>query len=247
MSEPKLYVSNLLPGTTAEVLTALFSPFGEVVDCVVMRSKGRDGRQSGFVKYATMEEAEASIASMDQYVPAGDTEPLTVRFAEKKAPAAAPAAAPVVQYIVAAPGYPPGAAPYIPLPPGAIPTALPSLPAGYAQPLIAAPTVGAKRPAEYVQPVAKRPRTDGPKPGAEAKLYVSNLEPHMDKDALYNLFIAYGNILETVVIKSKAGQRGRLSGFVKFADPQTATVAVATMDGCIPAGFTERITVKWAN
>lgn len=63
----KIYVGNLSWNTTDETLRQAFSPYGSVLDSIVMRDRetGRS-RGFGFVTYGTSQEAEAAISSMNE-------------------------------------------------------------------------------------------------------------------------------------------------------------------------------------
>lgn len=62
------------------------------------------------------------------------------------------------------------------------------------------------------------------------KLYVGNLPYTIDKDALMELFAAFGDITDAVVITDKYTKRSKGFGFVEFADEAAAKKAVAEMN-----------------
>jgi len=227
MAEPnKLFVSNLAPGTQEDTLTALFSSYGLVIDCVVMAPKGHGGRHSAFVKFSTPEEAELARAAMEGYVMDGDTEVITIRLAGAKAAGrrpVAPLAAHSAGFIAPVSRFRPHSG-------GPAPLIVPQ----YQQ-------------ISPYQPDLKRRRFAAPDPqGQGVKLYIANLEPDTDDAALLGLFAPYGDILEAFVIRTRQGKGGRLSGFVRFVDPNVAHLAVQTMNNVVPATHTARITVKFA-
>lgn len=62
------------------------------------------------------------------------------------------------------------------------------------------------------------------------KLYVGNLPYTVDKDALLELFSAFGDITDAVVISDKYTKRSKGFGFVEFADEKAAEKAIAEMN-----------------
>ncbi|KAL1811515.1 hypothetical protein ACET3Z_021580 [Daucus carota] len=63
---PNLFVSGLSKRTTTEGLHAAFAKFGEVVHARVVTDRNSGfSKGFGFVRYATVEEAEAGIKGMD--------------------------------------------------------------------------------------------------------------------------------------------------------------------------------------
>lgn len=61
------------------------------------------------------------------------------------------------------------------------------------------------------------------------KLYVGNLPWSMSNDSLKELFAAYGEVVEAVVITDRMSGRSKGFGFVTFADEASAEKAVAEM------------------
>ncbi|AGV14544.1 glycine-rich RNA binding protein, variant 2 [Cryptococcus neoformans var. grubii H99] len=67
MSASKVYVGNLSWNSTDDTLLQVFSAYGTVTDCIVMKDRetGRS-RGFGFVTYGSPQEAEAAIAAMNE-------------------------------------------------------------------------------------------------------------------------------------------------------------------------------------
>ncbi|KAL9711742.1 Cinnamyl-alcohol dehydrogenase Flavonol reductase/cinnamoyl-CoA reductase [Leucoagaricus gongylophorus] len=63
----KIYIGNLSWSSTDDTLREAFSPYGQVLDCIVMRDRdtGRS-RGFGFVTYGTSQEADAAINGMNE-------------------------------------------------------------------------------------------------------------------------------------------------------------------------------------
>ena len=63
------------------------------------------------------------------------------------------------------------------------------------------------------------------------KLYVGNLPYSVDANGLRDLFAAFGEITDAVIITDKfRGNRSKGFGFVEFADEASAEKAVAEMN-----------------
>lgn len=63
------------------------------------------------------------------------------------------------------------------------------------------------------------------------KLYVGNLPWSMDDAKLRDLFAAYGEITEAVIIKDRYSGRSKGFGFVTFATEEAAAQAEAEVNG----------------
>lgn len=65
MEKNKLFVANLPWSITTESLSELFSQFGEVVDCILVKDR-ETGRSKGFgfVTFSNEESAQAAIKGM---------------------------------------------------------------------------------------------------------------------------------------------------------------------------------------
>lgn len=63
------------------------------------------------------------------------------------------------------------------------------------------------------------------------KLYVGNLPWSVTNDSMKELFAAYGEVVEAVVITDRMSGRSKGFGFVTFADEAVAEKAAAEMNG----------------
>ncbi|NIM11926.1 MAG: RNA-binding protein [Candidatus Aminicenantes bacterium] len=75
MQSNKLYVGNLLYGTTNDDLQDLFSEYGTVTDVKII-----EGRGFGFVEMSSQEEAENAMEKLDGY----DFKGRTLKVAEAR-------------------------------------------------------------------------------------------------------------------------------------------------------------------
>ena len=66
---------------------------------------------------------------------------------------------------------------------------------------------------------------------AKNKLYVGNLPYSMNDESLKQLFVAFGDVTEAVVINDKFSGRSKGFGFVTFAEDASAEKAVNEMNG----------------
>jgi RNA recognition motif-containing protein len=82
----KLFVSNLAPGIECEDLYNLFSPYGNVLEAVLIRASGKGGRKSAFVRFGSAAECELAIGTLNkQTIIDGDDNPITVKYAKTDA------------------------------------------------------------------------------------------------------------------------------------------------------------------
>lgn len=63
-SEPKLFVGNLTPEVVDTDLLRIFSPFGEIVEVVVLRHLDGTPKGSGFVRFRSLDSAHAAIDAL---------------------------------------------------------------------------------------------------------------------------------------------------------------------------------------
>ncbi|MCI02644.1 polyadenylate-binding protein 8-like, partial [Trifolium medium] len=77
-----LYLKNLDDSVSDEKLSELFSEFGTVTSCKILRDQQGISRGSGFVAFSTPEEATRALAAMNGKMVAG--KPLYVAPAQKK-------------------------------------------------------------------------------------------------------------------------------------------------------------------
>eukprot|EP00906_Rhabdomonas_costata_P029932 RCo042277 len=81
--ETKLFVGMLPFSVTETELQALFAPFGQLIEVVVLRKNGQS-TGSGFVKYSTTAECDAAILALNGVSMDGSARRLAVRYADAK-------------------------------------------------------------------------------------------------------------------------------------------------------------------
>lgn len=81
----------------------------------------------------------------------------------------------------------------------------------------------------------------------DANLYVSGLPKTMTQDDLQRIFSPYGRIITSRILVDFCTGMSRGVGFVRFDKRPEAEVAINTLNGTIPHGAKDPITVKFAN
>merc|ERR1712212_1392267 len=80
-----------------------------------------------------------------------------------------------------------------------------------------------------------------------ANLYVSGLPKHMTQPDLERLFSCSGNIITSRILCDNITGLSKGVGFIRFDQRVEAERAIQKLNGTIPEGATEPITVKFAN
>jgi len=80
-----------------------------------------------------------------------------------------------------------------------------------------------------------------------ANLYVSGLPKTMAQQELENLFASFGRIITSRILCDNITGLSKGVGFIRFDQRQEAERAIQKLNGTIPEGTTEPITVKYAN
>ncbi|XP_048512157.1 ELAV-like protein 3 isoform X7 [Athalia rosae] len=80
-----------------------------------------------------------------------------------------------------------------------------------------------------------------------ANLYVSGLPKNMAQQDLENLFSPYGRIITSRILCDNMTGLSKGVGFIRFDQRVEAERAIQELNGTIPKGSTEPITVKFAN
>ncbi|CAF1676299.1 unnamed protein product, partial [Adineta ricciae] len=81
-----------------------------------------------------------------------------------------------------------------------------------------------------------------------SNLYISNLPLSMTQQELESLFADFGSIISSKILcNPKAGSSSKSVGFIRFDQRAEAEIAISKLNGSIPKGFTDPITVKFAN
>lgn len=80
-----------------------------------------------------------------------------------------------------------------------------------------------------------------------ANLYVSGLPPEFTQEQLDQLFCRFGYIITSKVVRDPSNGLGKGIAFVRFDQNEQAQHAIRELNGTIPPGCNQQITVKYAN
>nr|CAG7465067.1 Sex lethal [Ephestia kuehniella] len=84
IKETNLYVTNLPRAITEDQLETIFGKYGRIVQKHILRDKSNGNpRGVAFVRFDKREEAQEAIAALNNVIPEGGTEPLSVKVAEE--------------------------------------------------------------------------------------------------------------------------------------------------------------------
>ncbi|XP_049879144.1 sex-lethal homolog [Pectinophora gossypiella] len=84
IKDTNLYVTNLPRAITEEQLETIFGKYGRIVQKHILRDKSNGTpRGVAFVRFDKREEAQEAIAALNNVIPEGGTEPLSVKVAEE--------------------------------------------------------------------------------------------------------------------------------------------------------------------
>ncbi|XP_068623936.1 sex-lethal homolog [Battus philenor] len=84
IKDTNLYVSNLPRAITDDQLETIFGKYGRIVQKHILRDKNNGTpRGVAFVRFDKREEAQEAIAALNNVIPEGGTEPLSVKVAEE--------------------------------------------------------------------------------------------------------------------------------------------------------------------
>ncbi|KAG8176244.1 hypothetical protein JTE90_021345 [Oedothorax gibbosus] len=212
-----LYVSGLPKAFTQQDLEAQFSPFGRIItsrilcDNITGLSKG-----VGFVRFDQRMEAERAIKHLNNTVPEGATDPITVKFANNPSNNVK-ALAPLAAYLSPQrrfPGpihHPANRFRYIPAVSPAVSSSRYSPLAGdlLANPLLAGTAIN----------------------GSGWCIFVYNLAPDTEENLLWQLFGPFGAVQSVKVIRDLQTNKCKGFGFVTMTNYDEALVAIQSLNG----------------
>ncbi|XP_035209868.1 ELAV-like protein 3 isoform X2 [Stegodyphus dumicola] len=214
-----LYVSGLPKAFTQQDLEAQFSPFGRIITSRILCDNitGNSGGLSkgvGFVRFDQRMEAERAIKHLNNTIPEGATDPITVKFANNPSNNVK-ALAPLAAYLSPQrrfPGpihHPANRFRYIPVTP-AVPSRYSPL-AGdlLANPLLAGTAIN----------------------GSGWCIFVYNLAPDTEENLLWQLFGPFGAVQSVKVIRDLQTNKCKGFGFVTMTNYDEALVAIQSLNG----------------
>ncbi|KAK6039127.1 hypothetical protein COOONC_23368 [Cooperia oncophora] len=80
-----------------------------------------------------------------------------------------------------------------------------------------------------------------------SNLYVSGIPKSMTLTELEAIFRPFGQIITSRILSDNVTGLSKGVGFVRFDKKEEAELAIQTLNGTIPAGCVDQITVKFAN
>jgi len=235
-----LFIGGLAGEATDELLRGLFSQYGEITDCTVLKNNSRTGQRCAFVSFSAISSAQAAIDALNGiHKMSPDMEPIIVRFKDQQKARVAPP--PPAAY--APPPYPPPRDPYgydryDPYAPPHHPPPLAPPYGGYVDygrdyghpddmrappPHYPPPPMGGGG-GTYI-PIQHHPPL-GPPGQQEPKLFVGGLSLVVTEDALRAVFAPYGEI-HSIVLLTPKGTSGQKCAFIIFTSLDAATAALA--------------------
>ena len=107
------------------------------------------------------------------------------------------------------------------------------------------------------RPLVVRVRSEGPpKPSdrpryghvedENAKLYVSFMPPHLDDEALKQMFSQFGEVASCRIIMDRETGKSKGYGFISMDSAASAAAAISGLDGYLTPGATKPMSVKIA-
>eukprot|EP00123_Amoebidium_parasiticum_P000773 comp11674_c0_seq2/m.6202 comp11674_c0_seq2/g.6202 ORF comp11674_c0_seq2/g.6202 comp11674_c0_seq2/m.6202 type:complete len:335 (-) comp11674_c0_seq2:533-1537(-) len=227
-TKTNVYVAGFPANYTENELKELFGKYGEISEIKILRDEQGNSRGAGFVRFAKRSAATSSIEGLHNYVIMGHGKPLTVRFANPKERTNA-GARPGGQMDV----FGAGMSPYNMMLRGGNANMFAQ---GMAMANNGQWATGVNGPMGAMPGFANNGMAAGMGrfPGAAATpaqptdgltLFVYNLPPQYDNNALGNMFLPFGQVA-TASVKAGKGY-----GFVTMATQQQALAAVNALNG----------------
>lgn len=229
-----LYISGLPKTVTQQELEQMFASFGNIITTRLLTEQDGTPKGVGFVRFDKKEQAEEAIAQLDQSVPIGGTDPITVKFANTPANAGpkhlvqsiqSDAIMPITVLNAASRRYPAGP--------------------------IHATTASAGRfryspmgtdilTSSVVSAGATMNKVPG---GTGYSIFVYNLAAETEDSILWQLFGPFGAVLQVKVIREPTG-KCKGYGFVTMAIYEEACSAIQHLHGTTLAGRVLQISFK---
>ncbi|XP_042899547.1 ELAV-like protein 3 isoform X8 [Parasteatoda tepidariorum] len=214
-----LYVSGLPKAFTQQDLEAQFSPFGRIITSRILCDNitGNSGGLSkgvGFVRFDQRMEAERAIKHLNNTIPEGATDPITVKFANNPSNNVK-ALAPLAAYLSPQrrfPGpihHPANRFRYIPVTPAVSSRYSPLAGDLLANPLLAGTAIN----------------------GSGWCIFVYNLAPDTEENLLWQLFGPFGAVQSVKVIRDLQTNKCKGFGFVTMTNYDEALVAIQSLNG----------------
>ena len=200
-----LFMKNLDDSIDDEKLREMFSGYGTITSCKVMRDSLGHSKGFGFVAFASTDEASRALAEMKGKMVLG--KPLYVSLAQRKEQRSAWLQAQFSGLRNAV-----GVAPPVP---------------GQVVPADSLNVKKINGKEWYVEKARNMSESRGP---CGTNLYLKNLDDSIDDEKLREMFFRYGTITSCKVMRDSHGH-SKGFGFVAFASPDEASRALTQMKG----------------
>lgn len=229
-----IFVAGLPQGIDDNRLREVFSAYGEVVWCKVLR-EGRDGRVPGLVEFSNLEHATWVVANVNGGIPQGLSDPVDVKFKDEKSGFSGGGGG----------GYGKepcfcgkGAARFSPYgPPDST-----GFDAYFHQAYNTVTSTQGKGGVGMGVGVGPPPRTS-PEIVPNDNVYVKGLPLHTDEALLKQVFGAFGSVTQCRVCP---GGETRRTALVRFSNVDEAALAIQSCSSSVLSPLTEPVEVRYA-
>ncbi|XP_070491526.1 protein elav-like isoform X1 [Chironomus tepperi] len=214
-----LYISGLPKTITQEELEEIFRPYGEIITSRVLTQEGNDKLKGiGFIRYDQRKQAERAISALNGTTPKNLTEPIVVKFSNtpgqnKQSPT------PIIPAFLN---------PQITRRLGAIHHPINKGLARFS-PMAGDPL--AMDPALAMLPATNGTITSSIATGGGWSIFVYNLAPETEDNALWQLFGPFGAVTNVKIIKDNATSQCKGYGFVTMTNYEEAMLAIRALNG----------------
>lgn len=224
-----LYVSGLPKTMTQEELEAIFAPYGTIITSRILTNAGKETNTKGvgFIRFDKKDEANHAIQSLNNTIPQGCVEPISVKFSN----------VPGTNKV----GIPP-----------VIPTFMnPMLARKFSGPVHNSINKGLAR----FSPMSGDAMIDAmfpraPKtiatvtPGGGWNIFVYNIAPETEENTLWELFGPFGAVQSVKLVKDAATNQCKGYGFITMTNYEEATMAIRSLNGYTLAGRVLQVSFK---
>lgn len=224
-----LYVSGLPKTMSQDELESIFAPFGTIITSRILVNAGKDSNTKGvgFIRYDKREEANHAIETLNNTIPHGCVEPISVKFSNI-----------------------PGQSKVSVTP--VIPTFMnPMMARKFSGPVHNSVNKGLAR----FSPMSGDPMIDAmfprtPKsiatvtPGGGWNIFVYNVAPETEENTLWELFGPFGAVQSVKLVKEPGSNQCKGYGFITMTNYEEATMAIRSLNGYTLAGRVLQVSFK---
>jgi RNA recognition motif-containing protein len=237
-----LWVGNALPGTTDAELAVAFKPFGTLLTCFLLQKLSPNGQLSGFVRYATRDEADMALQVVNHGHITCNGATVTAKWADKNSKPSIGQAKQNLESALLGNAD-------VQIQSARQAQALQVAPSLYAMGEGDAPVTGglysgSQRSAAPLPQVVQSPEPVDPNDPI-ATLWVGNVLSGTTDAEMVVTFSTYGQLLACFLLK-KASPNGQLSGFVRYTSYEEAETALRAIEAGMVVINGMKLIGKWA-